>query len=370
MTTITALPTPPSRQDPVNFSSEADAFLGALPAFGTEANALASEVNAAASSASSSASSATTAKNLAEAASAAAIAAANAPLWVSGTTYAVGDAVISPVDLQTYRRKIAGAGTTDPSLDSTNWSNLSSDFTGRTWNGNTVDVAHGGTGATTITGLVRGNGTSAMTAAVAGTHYQAPIGTISGIAKGNGANALTSAVAGTDYQAPITATGILKGAGAGSLSAATAGTDYQAAITGVGILKGAGSGSVSAATANTDYLVPNLANTAVTGFKTATFNSQPTTPATSGPIAIDWSAAQNYKQNEPTGNLSYTFTAPPGICHLQLYIASDGTSTARTITWPASVIWYNVWTHTANKKAIINFFYDGTNYHAMGSNQI
>ena len=93
---------------------------------------------------------------------------------------------------------IAGAGATDPSADSTNWSNLSSDFTGRTWNGNTVDVAHGGTGATTITGLVRGNGTSAMSAAVAGTHYQAPIGTITGLAKGNGANALTSAVAGTD----------------------------------------------------------------------------------------------------------------------------------------------------------------------------
>lgn len=37
---ITALPTPPSRLDPANFSTRADAFLGALPQFVTEANTL------------------------------------------------------------------------------------------------------------------------------------------------------------------------------------------------------------------------------------------------------------------------------------------------------------------------------------------
>lgn len=42
---ITPLPTPPSRQRPVEFSNEADAFLGALPTFGTEANAIAVDVN-------------------------------------------------------------------------------------------------------------------------------------------------------------------------------------------------------------------------------------------------------------------------------------------------------------------------------------
>ncbi len=44
---ITPLPTPPSRQDPANFSVRGDAFLGALPQFQVEANALASEVNTA-----------------------------------------------------------------------------------------------------------------------------------------------------------------------------------------------------------------------------------------------------------------------------------------------------------------------------------
>lgn len=42
---ITLLPTPPSRQDPANFNVRADAFLGALPTFGTEANSLATDVN-------------------------------------------------------------------------------------------------------------------------------------------------------------------------------------------------------------------------------------------------------------------------------------------------------------------------------------
>ena len=45
VTQITQLPTPPSRQRPSTFSDEADVFLGALPDFGNEANALAVEVN-------------------------------------------------------------------------------------------------------------------------------------------------------------------------------------------------------------------------------------------------------------------------------------------------------------------------------------
>jgi hypothetical protein len=42
---ITALPTPPSRSDPANFADRGDAFLGALPTFVTEANALATATN-------------------------------------------------------------------------------------------------------------------------------------------------------------------------------------------------------------------------------------------------------------------------------------------------------------------------------------
>jgi hypothetical protein len=45
MTTITALPTPPSRDDPANFASRGDAFMAALPDFVTETNLVAGEVN-------------------------------------------------------------------------------------------------------------------------------------------------------------------------------------------------------------------------------------------------------------------------------------------------------------------------------------
>lgn len=44
---ITALPTPPTRADSANFATRADAFVAALPAFATEANALQAAVNAA-----------------------------------------------------------------------------------------------------------------------------------------------------------------------------------------------------------------------------------------------------------------------------------------------------------------------------------
>ena len=55
MTTITPLPTPPTRADPTNFADRADAMMLALPGFVTETNMVAGEVNAAAAAASASA---------------------------------------------------------------------------------------------------------------------------------------------------------------------------------------------------------------------------------------------------------------------------------------------------------------------------
>jgi hypothetical protein len=117
------------------------------------------------------------AKAAAAAASAtAAGAAANAVAWVSGTTYALNAAVISPINQQTYRRAIAGAGTTDPSLDATNWVKLTAALSGSvsgainenqgadiasaatinltTATGNLVDV----TGSVTITAITLAQG--------------------------------------------------------------------------------------------------------------------------------------------------------------------------------------------------------------------
>lgn len=44
------------------------------------------------------------------------------PLWVSGASYTQWISVVrSPIDGQKYLRRTTGAGTTDPSLDTTNW---------------------------------------------------------------------------------------------------------------------------------------------------------------------------------------------------------------------------------------------------------
>lgn len=142
---ITALPTPPTRDDPDNFAQRADQFLAALPAFATEANATAAEVNGYAATCQSAAM------------------VVNVTAWVSGTTYALGAAVYDTTDFLTYRRRVAGAGTTRPGLDATNWALL-------TGFGNaTLDTAQTFTGVKTFTqtiqGSVSGNAGTATTAA-------------------------------------------------------------------------------------------------------------------------------------------------------------------------------------------------------------
>ena len=112
-----------------------------------------------------------------------------------------------------------------------------------------------------------------------------------------------------------------------------------------------------------------LSNSKITEFKTATFNSQVNLVSTSGTINIDWTAAQNYRQPQPTSTITYTFTNPPGPGHFQLFI--DNTSTAQTINWPGYVIFMgSTWSGENNKRAVLNFWYDGSStYLAIGTNQ-
>jgi hypothetical protein len=83
-------------------------------------------------------------------------------------------------------------------------------ITAGTWNGSTITVANGGTGATTLTGYVYGNGTGAMTASttipttsLSGTITNAQLAnsTISGVALGGNLYSLTigSNLSGTSY---------------------------------------------------------------------------------------------------------------------------------------------------------------------------
>lgn len=111
--------------------------------------------------------------------------------------------------------------------------------------GNARDVI-GAAAKITASGLLKGDGQGGVSAATAGTDYQAPLTA--------GTDYQTPLVAGTDYQTPLTA-------GTDYQTPLVAGTDYQTPLTASGILKGDGQGNVSAATAGTDYQTPLVAGT-------------------------------------------------------------------------------------------------------------
>lgn len=227
---ITSFPPAPSRASPSTFADLADAYLAHLESpFVAEANALETNVNAKEASA--------------VAASNAAVAVANAPLWVSGTTYTLGFAVYDPVDFLTYRRAVAGAGTTRPGLDAGNWVRVvgtgnaridqSQTFTGvNTFSQGlvvqSVNLGRGGGGVSTNTAV----GATALTSNTSGSSNTA-IGNLALNANtiGNsntavGALALDSNTTGNSNTA----------VGDGSLTACTTGTGN----TGVGIGSGNG----------------------------------------------------------------------------------------------------------------------------------
>ena len=102
-----------------------------------------------------------------------------------------------------------------------------------TWNGSTVAVQYGGTGATTLTGYVKGSGTSALTAS-----STIPNTDISGLGTMSTQNA--NAVAITDGSVAVTTlktlglTGYLYGNNTGAVTAST--TIPNTAITGLGTM--------------------------------------------------------------------------------------------------------------------------------------
>ncbi len=116
--TLTSAPAQPDRTDKVNFSGQVANYLswestsrGELITWTTQANALAVQVNA---DAVTTATSATMLDN--------AIAAVGAPLWVTGTTYAIGNVRLDVLNTyKPYLRLTNGDGSTHPSADAANW---------------------------------------------------------------------------------------------------------------------------------------------------------------------------------------------------------------------------------------------------------
>lgn len=110
-------------------------------------------------------------------------------------------------------------------------------------------------------------------------------------------------------------------------------------------------------------------NAAVTGMRVATFWAQALISTTSGAITVDWTQAQFQKQLDPTGTITYTFTNPPGPCHLQLLVGPM--STAQTFMFSTTVTWIGAtWVPVANKTSILNFWFDGSSYFGMGTNEV
>lgn len=103
MGTVTTLPTAPSRSDPATFIALADAFFDALATLSSELNALSTEWESEALAAHSS---------------------LTTSLWVTGTTYAVGDRRFSPTTHLLYRCIQAGVSSTDPASDAVKWVQL------------------------------------------------------------------------------------------------------------------------------------------------------------------------------------------------------------------------------------------------------
>lgn len=129
-----------------------------------------------------------------------------------------------------------------------------------TSNGSSVPTwTDNGSGTVTSASVVSANGFAGTVANASTTPAITLSTSITGVLKGNG-TALSAATAGTDYLAPPSGTALLKANSGGALANATAGTDYCAATSGSGILKGS-SGNTTTATAGTDYVAPATATT-------------------------------------------------------------------------------------------------------------
>lgn len=114
----------------------------------------------------------------------------------------------------------------------------------------------------------------------------------------------------------------------------------------------------------------NAANFAIQAAKTVTFNAVVDNGNSGTAKTIDWTAGQKQKV-VLTGNVTFTFTAPPGPGNFVLLVTQDATG-GRTTAWPASVKWPAgaapaIQSGAAGSVHLVAFFYDGSTYHGGAS---
>jgi hypothetical protein len=176
--------------------------------------------------------------------------------------------------------------------------------------------------STTVTGITKGNGT-ALSAALSGTDYSLPVL----VSSANGfAGTVVNGTSNATVTMKTTITGLLKGNGT-SISAAVSGTDYAPATSGTSILYGNGAGGFSNVTigSGVSFVGGTLSATGSGGTVTSVTGTTPiassggTTPAisitqattsTNGYLSsTDWNTFNN-KQPSGTYVTSVTATSP------------------------------------------------------------
>ena len=209
------------------------------------------------------------------------------------------------------------------------------------WRGDGTWAAASGGGGGTVTSVsvVSGNGFAGTVANASSTPAITLSTSITGVLKGNG-TAISAATAGTDYLSPPSGTSILKGGSGGALANAVAGTDYQAPITltttgtsGAATFVGntlnipqysGGGGGVTTFSGGTTGLTPATATagaitlagtlavanggtgvTTSTGSGSVVLSTSPslTTPALGTPVSGSLSNCTNIPVNQATGTL-------------------------------------------------------------------
>ena len=164
-------------------------------------------------------------------------------------------------------------------------------------------------------------------------------------------------------------TGVIKGNGT-ALSAATAGTDYLAPPSGTALLKANSGGALANAVAGTDYVTPTgtetLTNKTLTNPTVTNYVETPFSANSSTAITIDLTNG-TVQIITLTGNATITMpTAVSGKSFI-MFLKQDATG-SRTVTW-STVKWAGgtapTITSTASRQDILSFFSDGTNWYGV-----
>lgn len=261
------------------------------------------------------------------------------------TTYAVGDLLYASTttalsrlaDVATGNALISGGVGVAPSWGKIG---LTTHISG------TLGVANGGTGATTLTGLVKGNGTGAFTAAVAGTDFLAPAAIGVTVQAYDADLTSWAAIAPSAKQDALVSGTNIKSINSASVLG-SGNIDLGGSVN--GILKVNGSGVYSAAVAGTDYVTPSALSSYLTTATAAstyaplaspTFTGTATTPnlafnTVGGRITGDFSngtlsSRVAFQSSTVNGNTTLT-VLPNGtatISQVAVYSAADPTNTA------------------------------------------